>query len=125
MAGKLSAEDVERVRRWAKECGRRAAEQAYGPLGPALDTKFADMEDVAVQACDAFNAGLLEHGLQQHAALFQPPQPCPHCGRLCDVLEESRPLATRRGAIESREPLAHCPTCRRDFFPSASGAGAQ
>jgi hypothetical protein len=53
------------------------------------------------------------------------PQPCPTCGRLCALAHQRRALETVDGPIELCEPVCHCPACRRDFFPSASGIGAR
>ena len=53
------------------------------------------------------------------------PQPCPTCGRRCPVVHRERELETVDGPIELREPVCHCPACRRDFFPSASRVGAR
>jgi len=53
------------------------------------------------------------------------PQACPTCGRQCSLLHQERPLETVDGPIELREPVCHCPACRRDFFPSASSLGTQ
>ena len=47
---------------------------------------------------------------------------CPGCGRACQLECRSRPIQVRGGPAELKEPVAHCPTCRRDFFPSASRA---
>lgn len=52
------------------------------------------------------------------------PQPCPTCGHRCALIHRERPLETIDGPIELREPVCHCPACRRDFFPSASSVGA-
>ena len=53
------------------------------------------------------------------------PQPCPACRRLCPLAHRQRPLETIDGPIELREPVCHCPACRRDFFPSASELGTR
>jgi hypothetical protein len=50
-------------------------------------------------------------------------QPCPACGKACLVRHGERDLTTVDGPLELHEPVAHCPACRRDFFPSASGVG--
>jgi hypothetical protein len=57
------------------------------------------------------------------AARIQEPQPCPTCGQLAAVGHEERELETLDGVIPLHEPVCHCSACRRDFFPSASGAG--
>ena len=45
---------------------------------------------------------------------------CPDCGRECTIDDEPEPiiLEGQRGEIEYLEPRCHCPSCRRDFFPS-------
>ena len=49
------------------------------------------------------------------------PQPCPTCGQVCAVQQQERKLSTIDGPLALSEPVAHCPACRRDFFPSARG----
>jgi hypothetical protein len=34
-----------------------------------------------------------------------------------------REIQTCSGPAPLREPVCHCSVCRRDFFPSADGAG--
>ena len=123
-ARKLTDQDWEVVQRLAQEWGRQVADQAFGPDGPGLDVDFATMEEVAFQACRRFNDAVLTEALARQAGLLRTPQPCPKCGRACGVARESRSIVTRGGPIEPEEPACYCPTCRRDFFPSASGAGA-
>jgi hypothetical protein len=42
------------------------------------------------------------------------------------VRHETRPLHLDSGqAIEHREPVCHCPDCRRDFFPPPPRPGAR
>ena len=48
--------------------------------------------------------------------------PCPTCGKMCSLKTVPRPVIVRGGDATLDEPVAHCPTCRRDFFPSAAGA---
>lgn len=52
------------------------------------------------------------------------PQSCPTCGDLCPLVHQERELETIDGPMDLAEPVCHCPACRRDFFPSASGVGA-
>lgn len=44
---------------------------------------------------------------------------CPTCGESCPVEVEKRTVTGLDGPVEILEPRAHCPACRRDFFPSA------
>jgi transposase-like protein len=55
----------------------------------------------------------------ENIALTQGPQaPCPTCGDVCKVSHPRRTLESISGKVEVMEPKAHCPRCRRDFFPS-------
>lgn len=44
---------------------------------------------------------------------------CPTCGRTCAVETVQRTVSGLDGPVKVMEPKAHCPACRRDFFPSA------
>ena len=44
---------------------------------------------------------------------------CPACGQVCSVETAKRMVTGIDGPVEFLEPKAHCPACRRDFFPSA------
>jgi len=44
---------------------------------------------------------------------------CPGCGEFCPVEAVQRTVTGLDGPVELLEPKAHCPVCRRDFFPSA------
>lgn len=44
---------------------------------------------------------------------------CPTCGQPCAVEMVARRVRGLDGPVEMLEPQAHCPACRRDFFPSA------
>jgi|SRR5271168_2388017 len=44
---------------------------------------------------------------------------CPTCGAVCSVVMATRTVTGIDGPMEILEPKAHCPACRRDFFPSA------
>lgn len=46
-------------------------------------------------------------------------RPCPTCGKECRVTFARRTVTGVDGPVEITEPKAHCPACRRDFFPSA------
>jgi hypothetical protein len=49
---------------------------------------------------------------------------CPTCGRDCPVTTKRRVVRSVDGPVKLHEAAAHCPTCRRSFFPSAGGLGA-
>ena len=49
---------------------------------------------------------------------------CPTCGTLCALTDHKREITSIDGAFEIQEVKGHCPSCRRDFFPSAGDVGA-
>jgi hypothetical protein len=97
------------------------AEERYGPDGPPINTTFAEIEAFGHQAGRMVGRSLDEHLTYQHAEHFQQAS-CPTCGA-CDesdaARQKTRPLETVDGKIPLAEPAFHCPTCNRDFFPSA------
>jgi hypothetical protein len=103
------------------------AETGFGPDGPSPDTDFATIEQFGHQAGRMLGRAIDEHLTVQHAEHFQEGA-CPTCGAAtCEAVGESdavekkkvRPLQTQDGTISLAEPAFHCPTCDRDFFPSA------
>jgi hypothetical protein len=48
---------------------------------------------------------------------------CPECGTRCDTSRERRQVRSVDGTLTVDEPVAHCPKCRRGFFPPPGGAG--
>ena len=42
---------------------------------------------------------------------------CPECGTRCEALTRRRRVTSVDGPLTVAEPVAHCPACRRDFFP--------
>lgn len=119
---RLTEADLHAVRELAQRWGKIVARQAFGPDGPDLDVDLATMEDVAAAAAQGLTQGTVEYLLDRQAEHLPTPQPCPSCGRPCPVQHEPRPLTVRGATVEHREPACHCPTCRRDFFPSAPPA---
>jgi hypothetical protein len=124
MAGrKLKPEDLKRIEELAKGWGKIIVRQHWGEKGPGLDVDLTQMEDVAMAAVQALLAGTLEVATRQQASQLGEEQACPACGRMCPLKHEERSIVVRTGStFEHEEPKAHCPACRRDFFPSASGA---
>jgi hypothetical protein len=121
-ARKLKPEDLKHIEELAKGWGKIIVRQHWGEKGPGLDVDLSQMEDVAMAAVRALMAGTLEVATQLQASQLGEEQACPACGRMCPVKREVRPIVVRTGiAFEHDEPKAHCPACRRDFFPSASG----
>jgi hypothetical protein len=67
--------------------------------------------------------GTLELLLQQQAGKLPSEQPCPTCGKFCPTQSRARPLTAQGATVEQVERIAHCPDCRRDFFPPADATG--
>jgi hypothetical protein len=121
---KLSPEELQAVKRLAKQWGKIVVKHAFGEQGPGLAVDFAQMEEVASAAAQGLTEGALETAAAQQGQLLGDQQPCPHCGKLCTVGCAERPLRVKGGVVSLREPKCYCPTCRRDFFPSTSGVEA-
>jgi hypothetical protein len=98
------------------------AAERYGPNGPPIDTKFAEIERFGHQTGRMLGRALDEHLTHQHAEHFQEAS-CPTCGIAGELAAaektKTRPLQTDDGKIPLAEPVFHCPRCARDFFPSA------
>ena len=122
---KLSEQKMQEIRELAAGWGKVIARRAFGDCDGAPDIDLDDMEQAASLAASALAEGTLEALLEQQARPLAGQQPCPDCGSLCPVGSEDRPLTAKGARITLREPVCHCPACRRDFFPppGASGAG--
>jgi len=117
---KLSTDDLAQIEELAKQWGKIIVAETFGEEGPGLDVDLAMMEEAAVAAARGLTAGTLEEATRRQGERFGATQACPDCGTDCDIRYASRPITVRGGRFEHEEPVAHCPRCRRDFFPSAS-----
>lgn len=117
---KLTPEQLAAITDLAKQWGKIVARNAYGDDGPPLDADFDQMEQVAAAATAGLAAGTLEHLAEQQARRLPDALPCPTCQKSCPVGARSRKVVARGATITLREPAAHCPACRRDFFPPAA-----
>ena len=113
----LSQQKIQEIRDLAAQWGRIVARRAFGDAGPGLDTDFSTLEQIAGAAAAGLTEGTLTTLLDQQAQSLPPEPPCPGCGRLCPVSYEVRELTVKGGRFPVREPVCHCPDCRRDFFP--------
>jgi hypothetical protein len=107
------------ARGWAKIISKRA----FGDAGPGLDVDFRTFEQIATVAAQGLTEGTLELLLEQQADKVTDQQPCPDCGTMCPTKPHTRTLTTKQGQIQQRERIAHCPACRRDFFPLRPALG--
>ena len=111
---------LKEIQEIAEGWGKLIAREAF-PDGPGLDVTLADMEEYAVAAARALVKGSVESMTATQGEQLGEEAPCPICGRMCPLKRKSRPVVVRGGKAHLDEPMGHCPTCRRDFFPSASG----
>jgi hypothetical protein len=94
--------------------------QAYGEGGPGPGIDFDEMEEIAAAATAGLVEGTLEHLTQSRAGQLPGELACPTCQKSCAVQHRPRSIVTRGANVTLQEPVAHCPACRRDFFPAMS-----
>lgn len=121
---RFTSEELDRLRALAAEWGKIVSKRAFGDDGPGLDVDFRTMEQIATVAAQGLTEGTLRLLLQQQAHKLTDEQPCPDCGKLCPTEPHTRALTAQGAEVEQPERIAHCPDCRRDFFPPAATAGA-
>jgi hypothetical protein len=114
---KLTPEQLAAVEELARQWGKIVARNAYGQDGPGLDVDFDEMEQIAAAATRGLARGTLEHLTRQQAERLPTEVPCPTCQKSCPVETRPRNVVARGATVTLREPVAHCPACRRDFFP--------
>ena len=114
---KLTPEQLAAVKDLAKGWGKIVAKNAYGESGPGLDVDFDEMEQIAAAATAGLVEGTLEQLTQHQAERLPDESPCPACQKHCPVNTRPRRVVARGATITLQEPVAHCPACRRDFFP--------
>ncbi len=105
----------------ARGWGKLLAREAF-PEGVGLDVDLFSMEEIAVAAAKSLVRGAVETMTSDQAEGLGEEHPCPGCGKPCRLSRRSRVVQVRGGTADLDEPVAHCSTCRRDFFPSAAGA---
>jgi hypothetical protein len=118
----FTPQELQELRELATQWGKIIARRAFGDDGPGFDIDLDTMEQIAQAAAAGLNEGTLQILLEQQAEALGGQQPCPDCGRLCTLRRHQRPLQVQGGQLHQREPLGHCPDCRRDFFPPAAAA---
>jgi len=116
----LTPQELQGIRDLAAQWGKIVARRAFGDAGPGLDADLTTLEQVAAAAARGLTEGTLTTLLEQQAQSLAGEQPCPDCGQRCPVNQEPRSLVGQGGTLTYREPVCHCPACRRDFFPSTA-----
>lgn len=101
------------------------AKQGFGEDGPPRETTFAQIEQFGHQVGQMVARAVDTELAQQHASHFTNEEPCPTCDEKSPPKESPHDLTlqTEDGEVTLHEPACNCPTCRRDFFPSADPAG--
>lgn len=122
---RFTTEELDELRGLAAQWGKIVSRRAFGDDGPSLDVDFRTFEQIATAAAQGLTEGTLQLLLQQQAAKLPPEQPCPACGKLCPTEPHTRTLTAQGAEIQQAERLAHCPDCRRDFFPPTHPSGAR
>src|SRR4051794_35257930 len=121
---RFTTEELRELRDLAARWAQIVSKRAFGDDGPGLDVDFRTFEQIATAAAHGLTEGTLQLLLQQQAAKLPAEQPCPECGRLCPTRSRTRPLTAQGAAVEQVERIAHCPDCRRDFFPPPDRPGS-
>lgn len=103
--------------------GKLLAREMF-PDGVGLDVDLFMMEEIAVNAAKALVRGAVETMSGDQVETLGAEHPCPGCGKQCRLDHRIRAVQVRGGTADLKEPVAHCSTCRRDFFPSASDTQA-
>jgi hypothetical protein len=116
---KLSPEQLTALEELARQWGKIVANRAYGEGGPDLDVDFDQMEQVAAIVTRGLARGTLEQLTQRQAQRLPAELPCPTCQKRCSIQTRPREVIARGATVTLHEPVAHCPACRRDFFPPA------
>jgi hypothetical protein len=113
----ISPQQLQEIREFAATWGKIISRRAFGDAGPDASVDFQTMEQVAAAAAAGLTEGTLSLLLEQQAHTLAPQHPCPACGCLCPVTHAQRTLTVPHLQVGYDEPLCHCPSCRRDFFP--------
>ena len=98
--------------------------EVYGPEGPPLDTDIDAIEDNAVLAARAAFDAVIAKALVLQNQKLPKEIACPGCQRASAVRFEERIVQGRMGPATIQEPICHCSTCDRDFFPSTRSVAA-
>jgi hypothetical protein len=122
---KGQSDELHELRDMAYGWGKIVNRRAYGPEGPGLDLDFDSIESLAVDVGQAVIRGAIEEALRTQVHRLGDCQSCPNCARDCPLTTAPRTIQVRGGTIQYDEPVCHCPSCRRDFFPSSPEFAAQ
>jgi hypothetical protein len=100
--------------------------RVYDPEGMPWGTRFADLEELAVQLGQAVSQSMINQAVtRQAAAVPVEADSCSACGTTLDPAggTEPRAVATQVGTARWEEPKRYCPQCRAAFFPPVPSVG--
>lgn len=115
----------ERLTRLLKGVANNVLLKVYGPAGMPWGTRFAELEEVAVQVGQKLSRAMVNQALNQQATEQSSGaaawRRCSGCGGPAEIEPDPEPsiMTTRVGDAEWSEPKCYCHKCRRSFFPSA------
>jgi hypothetical protein len=111
---------------YLKGVAKHFIERVYGAEGLPWGTKFADLEEIAVQLGQAVSRNMIEQAVvRQVAAVPAEAEWCSGCDGPITPIEhvEPRAVTTQVGTARWDEPKRSCPRCRAAFFPSVAEFG--
>ena len=120
---RFTSEELHQLHELARQWAKIVSKRAFGDDGPGLDVDFRTFEPIATAAAHGLTEGTLQLLLEQQADKLPDEQPGPECGEVCPTKPRTRPLTAAGATVEQVERIAHCPDCRRDFFPPADSPG--
>lgn len=84
---------------------------------------YSQIENTAHETGEQLSRLIQQSRIREVALASAPQAACPRCGDVCEVWHPRRKLKSIDGPVDVLEPQAHCPRCRRAFFPSAGPTG--
>jgi hypothetical protein len=84
---------------------------------------LCELETISHSLAQRLGCVSLSRAVREVAAGCDPRAACPSCGRQCPVEMTERTVTGISCCTALTEPVAHCPACRRAFFPSAGSVG--
>lgn len=120
---RFTPEELRQLHDLARQSAKVVSTRAFGDDGPGPDVDFRTFEQTATAAAHGLTEGTLQLLLQQQADKLPAEQPCPTGGTPRPARSRTRPLTAQGATAEQVERIAHCPDCRRDFFPPADAPG--
>ena len=78
---------------------------------------LCELETISHSLAQRLGCASLSRAVREVAAGCDLQAVCPSCGRQCPVERAEGTVKGLSGSVDLAEAVAHCPACRRDFFP--------